>query len=181
MSRKQTATSKFLSLVLRHEPGLIGLALDADGWVDVDELLARCNAHGRALSRESLLEIVRTNSKQRFALSADGARIRASQGHSVRVELGYPPAVPPELLFHGTVAANLEAILARGLHKMARHHVHLSADEATARAVGARRGRPVVLRVASGRMHAHGMAFYVSDNGVWLTDAVPPEYLESPG
>ena len=178
---KRVATSKFLSLVLRHRPEAIGITLDSAGWVAVDTLLAQCRAHDRELTREALREIVATSPKQRFMLSDDGARIRANQGHSVPVALGYAQAVPPELLFHGTVAAKLAAIRAGGLRKMARHHVHLSPDLATARAVGSRRGRPVILRVAAGRMHADGHVFYLSANGVWLTDEVPPQYLAEEG
>ena len=175
--RKRVATSKFLSLVLRHRPEAIGITLDGAGWVAVDTLLAQCRAHDRELTREALQEIVATSPKQRFMLSDDGARIRANQGHSVPVALGYAQAVPPELLFHGTVATKLAAIRTTGLRKMARHHVHLSPDIATARAVGRRRGRPVILRVAAGRMYADGHVFYLSANGVWLTDEVPPSYL----
>ena len=175
-----TKQSKFLSFVLRHEPGAIGLGLDGAGWAEVDELLACCRAHGRALTRERLEEIVATSPKQRFAFSADGRRIRASQGHSIDVELGYEAAEPPELLFHGTVAAALAAIRVEGLKRMQRHHVHLSADEATARNVGARRGKAVLLRIAAGKMRAAGIAFYRSANGVWLTEAVPPEYIAFP-
>jgi putative RNA 2'-phosphotransferase len=171
------ATSKFLSFVLRHQPDAIGIRLDPSGWVKVDQLLAACRAHGRHLSRDELHQIVATSSKRRFALSADGERIRASQGHSVAVELDYPPSQPPEVLFHGTVASSLDAIRTNGLRKMKRHHVHLSPDVETARAVGGRRGQPVVLRVSAGRMHADGYVFYVSANGVWLTDEVPPAYL----
>jgi len=178
--RTRTHHSKFLSLVLRHQPRLIGIQLDAQGWTPIDELLARCALKGHALTREMLEELVATSPKRRFAISEDGARVRASQGHSVEVELGYEPAVPPEVLFHGTVEAVLPEIRAQGLLKMARHHVHLSADEATARAVGGRRGRPVILRVRAGEMQRQGHVFYLSANGVWLTDQVPPEFLELP-
>lgn len=175
---KYTPLSKFLSRVLRHEPEAIGIGLDDQGWTGIDALLAQCRVHGKELSRELLDDIVRTSSKQRFAISEDGRRIRANQGHTVEVELGYEPAVPPNELFHGTVAKFLDSIRARGLDRMRRHHVHLSADVPTAAAVGARRGKPVVLRVLSGKMHADGHVFYLSTNGVWLTRAVPPEYLE---
>jgi putative RNA 2'-phosphotransferase len=178
--RETTRLSKFLSLVLRHQPEVIGVALDAAGWVPVDELLAACRAHGTPIDRALLLELVATSPKQRFALSEDGARIRASQGHSVEVELGYQPAEPPETLFHGTVAASLDAIREGGLRRMERHHVHLSPDADTARAVGARRGAPVVLRVAAGAMHRAGHLFYRSANGVWLTEHVPPDFIELP-
>ena len=123
-----SATSKFLSLVLRHRPEVIGIELDAEGWVDVEKLLAACAKHGRAISREQLDAAVRTNDKQRFAYSADGNRIRANQGHSLPIDLGLVPEEPPELLYHGTVPQFLEAIRREGLIKGKRHHVHLSAD-----------------------------------------------------
>jgi putative RNA 2'-phosphotransferase len=179
-SRSLVGLSKFLSLVLRHQPEAIGLDLDAQGWAEIDDLLVRCQAHGKRITREILETIVATSPKRRFAISDDGRRVRASQGHSIEVDLGYPPAPPPEVLFHGTVAAALPGVRAEGLRKMSRHHVHLSPDLATARAVAARRGQPVILRVAAGRMHRDGYVFYRSANGVWLTEAVPPEYLEIP-
>jgi len=169
--------SKFLSFVLRHEPSSIGLVLDASGWAEVGDLLGACQGHGRPLTRAILEEVVATNSKSRFAFSDDKQRIRASQGHSIDVELGYAPAIPPDTLFHGTVDKHLPSIRAEGLKKILRHHVHLSADEATARVVGARHGKPVVLRIAAAKMHAASHVFYQSANGVWLTDAVPPAYL----
>jgi putative RNA 2'-phosphotransferase len=178
--REHTRLSKFLSLVLRHQPEVIGVTLDPAGWVPVDELLAACDAHGKPIDRALLLDIVATSPKQRFALSEDGARIRASQGHSVDVELGHDAAQPPETLYHGTVAASLDAIRAGGLSRMERHHVHLSPDADTARAVGARRGAPVVLRVAAGAMHRAGHVFHRSANGVWLTEHVPPAFIELP-
>jgi len=171
-------TSKFLSYVLRHRPDAIGIELDGAGWVAVETLIAQCNAHGHQLSRALLEQIVATSPKRRFALSDDGARIRASQGHSVAVDLGYQTAAPPELLFHGTVASRLDSIRARGIQRMDRHDVHLSPDRETARAVGGRRGRPVILRVSAGRMHRDGHAFRLSANGVWLTAEVPPSYIE---
>ena len=169
--------SRFLSLVLRHRPEVLGLELGSEGWVSVDDLLRACAADGRALSREELEEIVATNSKQRFAFSEDGLSIRASQGHSVEVELGYEASVPPALLYHGTVAKVLPLILESGLLAMQRQHVHLSADEATAREVGARRGKAIVLHVDTEAMIASGHEFFVSANGVWLTRHVPAEYL----
>jgi putative RNA 2'-phosphotransferase len=132
------------------------------------------------VSRELIEAVVATSAKQRFAISEDGRRIRASQGHSVPVDLGYAPAEPPELLFHGTPRSSLPAIRAEGLQKRDRHHVHLSPDVATARTVGARRGAPVVLTIAAGRMHRDGHVFLRSANGVWLTDHVPPAYIELP-
>lgn len=181
MDRALVRTSKFLSRVLRHAPESVGLALDEAGWVDVQALLGAARRAGVALDRATLHRVVAENDKQRFALSADGTRIRASQGHSVRVELGLEPTEPPEVLFHGTAERSVDSIRAEGLRPGRRTHVHLSADEATAVAVGGRHGRPVVLRVHAGRMHAAGHAFYRSDNGVWLTDAVPAAYLDFPG
>lgn len=170
-------TSKLLSYVLRHRPDSIGLALDANGWADVEDLLARLNAHGHAVDRALLEQVVADNDKQRFAFSDDNTRIRASQGHSVKVDLALAPAVPPPVLYHGTASRFLKAILAEGLHAAARHHVHLSLDVETAKRVGTRHGFPAVLRVDAARMHADGIVFYCSDNGVWLTDAVLPRYL----
>jgi putative RNA 2'-phosphotransferase len=151
--------------------------LDYAGWVGVSELLAACQAHNFPVTREELGTVVRENDKKRFALSEDGTRIRASQGHSVEVELGYAPLAPPPSLYHGTAAHLLASIRERGLLKGGRHHVHLSTDAATAAKVGARRGRPHVIEVESGRMHADGYEFYLSDNGVWLTEHVPAKYL----
>ncbi|TYP86607.1 RNA 2'-phosphotransferase [Blastococcus xanthinilyticus] len=167
-------TSKRLSFVLRHRPDSIGLALDVAGWADVHELLAALG-----LTREQLERVVAANDKRRFEL--DGDRIRASQGHSVAVDLGYAPEHPPAELFHGTVERFLPAILAEGLRPGRRHAVHLSPDAATARTVGARRGRPVVLRVAAARLAADGGRFTRSANGVWLVDGVPPGYLARDG
>jgi putative RNA 2'-phosphotransferase len=169
--------SKRLSFVLRHRPDSIGLTLDEAGWVDVDRLLAALAAHGLPLSRDDLDAVVARNDKQRFAFDGSGTRIRASQGHSVAVDLGYPAADPPAELFHGTVDRFLPAILAEGLRPGRRHAVHLSPDVATARTVGGRRGRPVVLRVDAARLAADGARFARSANGVWLVDAVPPDYL----
>ena len=169
--------SKRLSYVLRHQPGSIGVSLDDAGWVDVDVLLPALAAHGLRLTRAELDAVVATNDKRRFAFDESGTRIRASQGHSRRVDLGYLPEPPPRELFHGTVDRFLPAILAEGLRPGRRHAVHLSADVSTARAVGARRGRPVVLRVDAAAMAADGAVFTRSANGVWLVDAVPPQHL----
>ena len=172
--------SKLLSLVLRHEPQRIGLVLDAQGWADIDDLIERAGAHGTVLTREEIVEVVATSDKQRFALDASGRRIRASQGHSIDIDLGLEPQQPPPVLFHGTADTSLAAIRAEGLTRARRQHVHLSRDAVTAAAVGQRHGRPVVLRVAAGRMWSAGFAFYLSANGVWLTDAVPAEFIEFP-
>lgn len=178
MNKQTIEISKFLSLVLRHNPQKIGIALDPEGWTPVDALLAAAGRHGRRISRAQLEEVVGTNDKQRFSFSPNGQLIRANQGHSVEVDLNLAPVEPPELLYHGTVEKFLDSIRERGLVRGNRHHVHLSADRETATRVGQRRGRPVVLVVHSGRMHRAGQKFYRSENGVWLTEAVPVEYLE---
>ena len=172
--------SRFLSLLLRHRPELAGLQLDAAGWVGVDALLAGLAQNDHALSREQLHEVVATNDKRRFELDASGERIRAVQGHSVEVDLGYAPAVPPDVLLHGTHTAVLPAIRRQGLLRMQRHHVHLHQDPALAATVGGRRGQPVVLRVRAAAMAAAGHVFFVTPNGVWLTEHVPPQFLEFP-
>lgn len=176
-ARRLVTVSKYLSRHLRHQPERLGLTLAPGGWVGVDELLAACAAHGMTLTRAELDEIVRRNDKQRYRFDESGTRIRASQGHSVEVDLDLPPVEPPAVLFHGTNVRALPQILAEGLHPMGRHHVHLSADADTARRVGSRRGRPVVLVVDAAGMAAGGSAFFRSDNGVWLTDQVPPHRL----
>ncbi|MFI1505138.1 RNA 2'-phosphotransferase [Streptomyces sp. NPDC020597] len=176
--RRTVKVSKYLSKHLRHQPERIGLTLDEAGWVEIDELIAACAAHGFRVTRDELDHVVAANDKKRFAI--DGTRIRASQGHSVEVDLGLDPAVPPPYLYHGTVARSLDAIRAEGLRPMNRHDVHLSADRGTATRVGARRGRPVVLSVDAGAMHRDGLVFHLSANGVWLTKSVPPQYLRFP-
>ena len=172
--------SKFLSYVLRHQPEAIGLVLDAHGWADVDELIARAAASGTALDRDGIAAAVTTNDKQRFALSSDGTRIRANQGHSVTADLALAPLAPPDVLYHGTATRFLDSIRAQGLVAGQRQHVHLSADRDTAITVGTRHGVPVVLVVDTRAMHADGLAFWRADNGVWLTDAVAPRYLTLP-
>lgn len=178
MSKDQhAALSKFLSYVLRHQPQAIGLQLDMQGWAVIDELLACAVRHGTALSHEQLLQIVAESDKQRFAISADGLFIRANQGHSLAIELALTAQTPPALLFHGTASRFLAAILQQGLQKGQRHHVHLTADQATALAVGQRYGSPVLLRIDTTAMRAQGAKFYLTANGVWLTDEVAPEFL----
>lgn len=171
--------SKFLSLVLRHRPQTIGLTLDEHGWADVGELLRKASAAGRTISRETLEEVVATNDKRRFAFSEDGGRIRASQGHSLEVDLQLEPVEPPETLYHGTARRNLESIRRRGLERRGRTHVHLSADRETALRVGRRHGQAIVLLVDSKAMSAAGHAFFRSQNGVWLASSVPPEFLNA--
>lgn len=169
--------SKFLSFVLRHKPESIGLTLDSQGWASIDELIAKSDAAGTRLNREDLQHVVETSDKKRFSVSADGQRIRAAQGHSVSVELGLSPQEPPPLLYHGTATRFVDAILAEGLKPQSRQQVHLSADEATAHRVGQRHGKSAILKVDALRMHAKGFQFFLADNGVWLTDHVPPEFL----
>ncbi|WP_455358418.1 RNA 2'-phosphotransferase [Streptomyces sp. SYSU K21746] len=177
--RRTVKVSKYLSKHLRHQPERIGLALDPHGWVEIDVLIRAAAAHGFSFTRAELDHVVAANDKRRFAV--DGSRIRASQGHTVEIDLGLPPAEPPAYLYHGTVARTLDAIRVEGLRPMNRHHVHLSPDRETATRVGARRGRPVVLAVDADAMHRAGHVFRVSANGVWLADAVPPEFLRFPG
>ncbi|MEU3628188.1 RNA--NAD 2'-phosphotransferase [Amycolatopsis coloradensis] len=169
--------SKRLSRHLRHAPGDIGITLTSDGWVEVGTLLAALRRDGLPLTRNQLAEVVEGNDKQRFAFDESGSRIRASQGHSVDVDLALPGATPPGVLYHGTVSRFLSAITHEGLRPMSRHAVHLSANVETARTVGGRRGVPVVLLVDAADMAAAGHEFQVSANGVWLTAAVPPEFL----
>ncbi|GAA3062778.1 putative RNA 2'-phosphotransferase [Actinokineospora globicatena] len=173
--------SKRLSKVLRHDPGSVGVRLDSAGWVSVEELLAALAVHGTRMSRAMLERVVAENNKSRFAFDVSGTRIRASQGHTVAVELELPEATPPAVLYHGTVAAALDGIRAQGLLPMKRHHVHLSATTETATNVGARRGKPVVLTVDAAAMGRDGHVFLVSANGVWLTAHVPVRYLDLPG
>ncbi len=174
------STSKFLSLVLRHQPEVIGLILDDSGWADIDTLIRLSQAH-KPLTRALIEQVVEANSKQRFAISEDGRRIRANQGHSIEVELGLQPLAPPTLLYHGTATRFVDAIRREGLVKRSRQHVHLSADADTATAVGARHGKPAVLIVRAGEMAAAGHAFFRSENGVWLTDAVPVGFIDFGG
>lgn len=181
--KQLTRYSKFLSLVLRHDPGKIGIKLDDAGWTDVDTLLKKAQGHkrGENLTRESLETVIATNNKKRFELSEDGRRIRARQGHSVEVELGDEQQEPPEFLYHGTVGKFETAIRSGGLLKMNRHAVHLSSDRATADNVGSRRGKPVILMVRAKQMHDDGHKFFLTGNGVWYTDHVPTDYLVWPG
>jgi putative RNA 2'-phosphotransferase len=174
---KITTSSKFLSLVLRHNPGLIGLTLDEAGWAEIDELVRKAGKSGQSLTVELIHEIVKTSDKQRFAINAEGSHIRANQGHSVQVDLGLPIKVPPLHLFHGTARRFMTTIEKEGLTKRARHHVHLTTDIGVATSVGQRYGEVTLLQVDAARMHTAGHVFYLSENGVWLTDSVPPKYL----
>jgi len=181
MTHAHTALSRRLSYVLRHNPASVGIELDEAGWVDINVLLDALAAAGMTVTRVELERVVRDSDKQRFALDNQTNRIRANQGHSLPVELGLSPVVPPSVLYHGTTSRSLASIATQGLTRGDRHHVHLSPDEATAQRVGARRGLPIVLAIAAAAMHADGHAFYLSANGVWLTEAVPPGYLTRDG
>lgn len=169
--------SKFLSQHLRHDPEGLGLTLAPGGWVGVGDLLVACVHRRFEVSRAELEEVVTKNSKQRFSFDESGTLIRANQGHSVEVDLQLTSSTPPDLLYHGTGHQTAPLIAESGLEKMRRHYVHLSADTETARAVGARHGRPVIFTVLAAQMAEAGHLFYRSDNGVWLTNRVPPEFL----
>ncbi len=181
MSNQHKSLSKFLSFILRHEPEAIGLALDRNGWVSVEDLLRALADHGKPLSRGDLESIVATSDKRRFALNPDRSMIRANQGHSVQVDLALPPTIPPDVLFHGTVERNVPSIRAHGLLKGQRHHVHLSATRELAVVVGKRRGEPYVLEVDARGMVTAGLGFYRAENGVWLTEHVPARFLKDSG
>ena len=169
--------SKFMSLVLRHKPEEIGLDMNENGWVNLEELIAKMNQKGLIVNVELIARIVETNDKKRVAFNEDKTLIRASQGHSIDIELNLSPAEPPEILYHGTAERFLESILKTGLMKQSRQHVHLSAMVETARAVGVRHGKPVILTIQAGIMHHEGFKFYLSENKVWLTDNVPVQYI----
>ncbi len=170
--------SKFLSLILRHNPDKIGLQLDQNGWADVSELLAKAQQQIPKLDIDLLKEVVENNDKKRFAFNEDVTKIRANQGHSIHINLGYQSKQPPEFLYHGTVSKFMDAIREKGLLKMNRHHVHLSEERETATKVGARRGKPIILTIRSGEMFRNQIDFFQSENGVWLTDHVLPQYIE---
>ena len=170
--------SKYLSKHLRHKPERLGLALEPGGWVAVKDLLAACRQHQFPISFPELKEVVRTNDKQRFSFNETQTKIRANQGHSVAVDLQLISLEPPDILYHGTHKKVIKLILNNGLCKQARHHVHLSPDIATALQVGRRRGRPLVLEIAARTMYNQGYEFYRSQNGVWLVESVPPQYLD---
>lgn len=175
---EQKKVSKFLSLILRHRPETIGLALDDSGWAEVGELLTKINLSGKPLTLDQLTAVVENNDKKRFAFSDDQTKIRANQGHSIEVDLALDEAEPPEILYHGTAERNLVPIREKGLLKGQRNHVHLSVDQDTARSVGVRYGKPVVLKIRSQQMQSDGCSFFLSKNGVWLTAYVDPKYIE---
>jgi putative RNA 2'-phosphotransferase len=170
--------SKYLSLILRHQPEKIGLQLSEGGWVSVAELLSACKKNNFPLTLGELKTVVETSDKQRFSFDPTGTKIRANQGHSVAVDLQLNPGIPPQILYHGTGIKSVESIQQQGLVKMSRHHVHLSPDITTAINVGKRHGRPVVFAIDTAPMLADGYNFYCSDNGVWLVEQVPTKYLQ---
>ena len=166
-----------MSLVLRHQPQVIGAKLDDNGWLSVDSLLEGIRKKGIRIDQEILDEVVETNNKKRFAFNDDKSKIRANQGHSLKVDVELNVSTPPETLYHGTVFRFLESIESKGLIPMSRQHVHMSKDISTAQNVGSRRGNPIILKVKALEMHKDGHTFYLSENGVWLTDKVPSEYI----
>lgn len=181
MNEKQTKRiSKFLSLILRHKPESVGVQLDANGWTPIETLLDRMNEAGTQIDRPTLDQIVATNAKQRFAISQCGTLIRANQGHSLQIDLAYEVAEPPEFLYHGAPEKVIPLIRVGGLKKMQRHHVHMNAAREPCVHVAARYGKPIVLKLLAAQMHANGYEFYVSENQVWLTDHVPPQFIEFP-
>ncbi|CAM2139663.1 putative RNA 2'-phosphotransferase [Pararobbsia alpina] len=192
-SGEHSAVSRLLSKILRHEPELVGVTLDPQGWVGIDELIRAIDRAAKAagaskrlrtlppITKDLIYAVVAQSDKQRFSLSPDRMLIRAAQGHSVSVDLGYVATEPPAVLYHGTARTNLASISREGLNPGSRHAVHLSIDVATATRVGARHGAPVVLVVDAARMHADGFEFFCSENGVWLTAHVPVKYLDQLG
>lgn len=178
MSKTEISISKFLSLVLRHQPETIGIKLDQNGWTDIHDLIEKANNYGVKFDRETLNHIVATNSKKRFAFNDTFDKIRASQGHSIEIELGYKNEKPPEILFHGTAEIFVKSILGTGLEKRNRQHVHLSSDLETAIKVGQRHGKPFIFKVLAEQMYNDNFQFFISENGVWLTDNVPTKYLK---
>lgn len=176
---KKKNLSKFLSLILRHKPEELGIKLDREGWASVEEILEKMQARGMQVNLSMIQEVVRENNKQRFKLSQDCTQIRANQGHSIKVDLGFTPIKPPEQLFHGTALRNKESILEKGILKGSRQFVHLSAEKETALNVGKRHGKPILLKINTDQMAKDGIPFYRSENGVWLTEHVLPKYIES--
>lgn len=174
---KVVKISKFLSLVLRHRPEKIGLELDENGWTSVADLLEKMNKKGTRIDIETLKFVVENNDKKRFAFNDNQTQIRANQGHSLKVDLGYKPQTPPAMLFHGTATRFVDSIMKSGLEKRNRHHVHLSLNFETATSVGGRHGKVIILDVLAKEMHNDGFKFFCSDNNVWLTDNVPTKYL----
>ncbi len=171
--------SKFLSYVLRHNPEKIGIRLDPAGWTPVDDLLEKAAENGMHISQSQLNDVVHNSEKKRFSFSDDGEYIRANYGHSINVELGYEPKSPPAILYHGTAEGSVNSILRSGLHSANRQYVHLSSDKPSAKQVGSRHGKPVILEIDAGQAYRDGHTFYQSDAGIWLTDTIPPDYISN--
>lgn len=173
--------SKFLALILRHQPESVGLILEKEGWAPVDTVLQACRKKGRGMTLAELEALVAADEKGRYSFDQTGTKIRANQGHSTgEVELTFTKAEPPSVLYHGTVDRFLDSIFEKGLIPGSRHHVHLSADKETAMKVGQRRGKPVLLEIDAAGMTADGEEFFISDNGVWLAAQIPPQFLKRP-
>jgi len=171
--------SKFMSLVLRHNPQKIGITLDENGWADTKLLISGLCRNGHNVSLEDLKEVVANNDKQRFKFNDDYSKIRANQGHSVTVNVEMKEIQPPDILYHGTATRFWESIRTEGLTARNRLHVHLSADKETATDVGKRHGKPIVLIINATQMYKDGFVFYLSENGVWLVNAVPSKYIST--
>lgn len=176
--RKDENLGRFISMVLRHKPEIIGITLDEYGYADVKELIDAMNKHKKYIDMMTLEKIVAENDKKRYSFNENHTKIRANQGHSIAVNLELERTVPPEILYHGTAKRFLESIQKSGLQKMSRQYVHLSKDINTAIKVGQRHGNVVVLKVYAKKMYEYGYSFYLSKNGVWLCDKVPCKYLE---
>lgn len=170
-------TSKFMSLILRHRPEVIGISLDEHGWANVDELITGI-AKTQDFNMDILEEIVREDEKQRYSFNEDKTLIRANQGHSIPVDVELEVLEPPAELWHGTGEKYVASIDEQGLIPKSRLYVHLSKDKDTAVKVGKRHGNPVLYIVKAGEMYRDGYQFYLSKNGVWLTKQVPVKYLE---
>ncbi|MGH1437551.1 MAG: RNA 2'-phosphotransferase [Lewinella sp.] len=170
--------SKFLSLILRHKPEVIGIKLDENGWADVDALIEGAMDKNKEMDLPILEAIVASDEKQRYTFNEDKSKIRANQGHSVKVDLELEPVKPPKILYHGTTERFVQSIMLKGIEPRSRNHVHLSEDVETATEVGDRRGDTMIFKVFSGAMFRDGYHFYQSANGVWLTDLVPNKYLD---
>lgn len=170
--------SKYLSYLLRHRPEAANLSMDKQGWVSVVEIMHAMQQKDARFTYQTLEEVVRTNNKKRFAFNDDKTKIRAHQGHSINIDLALPECCPPDVLFHGTATHFLASIKKQGLKPQKRDHVHLSPDKETAYNVGIRHGQAVILLVDSQAMYVAGHKFYHTENNVWLTAHVPPEYIQ---
>lgn len=177
MASSDVKISKMLSYVLRHKPDAIGLTLDSEGWANLDELISKSKKV--KMTREDIFRVVKNSDKKRFLINKDGEHIRANQGHSIKVDLGLKEVLPPDFLYHGTATRFWDAIKSEGLKKMKRHHVHLSTDVETASKVGSRHGKLQILKIDCLAMVKEGHVFYRSENDVWLTNSVPPKFIES--